>query len=630
MCEGMLVYLANLSIDGFKCFSDRFQIAFAEGLNVLVGENGSGKSAIVDAIRLLLQGDDPGRADITDVSFHRPFGEGAQPVDRMMIAARFAGLTAEEQIAFLPWTDLGPDATLTLQVENKLTARGRYKRSLWGGRSSASIFEGELVEAVACAYLPPLRDAEGRLREGRGSRLARFLRNLSGPEGEEGRTDSGQQTLTQRVTDFHRELASDSAGLISRANELIRARLRDAIGEVFGQDTAIRFSETNFSRIVESLRLLFFPRLNGAVTADAFRSLEENSLGYNNLLYLATVLAELAQTGDEGSGYLRVLLIEEPEAHLHPQLQTRLLKFLEAEASRDKLQVIVTTHSPVLASAASISSMIHVSRHLTYHEAVQLSDCGLAASSNSFLTRWLDVTKSTLLFARGVILVEGIAEALLLPELARRVLREYSDEHAAGSLPLSLEDAGISVVNMNGVYFEHFMQLFCDLSGQHHRHPQVRCAGITDRDPRAREAPTWARPYKGRNPALHLVDTVRSSPNCRLYVCGLKTFEYDLAMEGANLQTMSSVLSGVLGSPGGQAGGPAHQPEEQDAVDGSDDARARAALRLLRRIANDSKVGKGFFSQALAGKLASQPSLPFAVPAYIRHAVLWALGASDE
>src|SRR5690606_24062876 len=79
---------------------------------------------------------------------------------------------------------------------------------------------------------------------------------------------------------------------------------------------------------------------------------------------------------------------------------------------------------------------------------------------------------------RGVILVEGIAEAIVLPELARVVLQEY------GKGRNSLEDFGVSVINLNGIYFNHFMQLFCDVDGERKSlNIPVRCAGLTDNDP---------------------------------------------------------------------------------------------------------------------------------------------------
>ena len=617
------MYLSRLSIDGFKGFHAPFEIEFAAGMNVLVGENGSGKTAVVDAIRMLLQGNDPGRTAFRDTDFYRPFEEGAKPVDRVVISACFSDLTDEEQIAFLPWTNLSAEATLTLHVENKLTPRNYYKRSKWGGASSASIFEWDLMDTINCAYLPPLRDAEARLREGRGSRLAKLLTNITRTEIADADEQGSPHPLEEKISDFNKALEEEQEGPIARANELIRRRLREAVGEMFGQDTAIRFTEAKFNRIVESLRLLFFPKLDSSAPPDAFRGLEENSLGYNNLLYLATVLAELTQPAEGEPEYLRILLIEEPEAHLHPQLQTRLLKFLESQAKMAGLQVIVTTHSPVLASAVAIESVVHMSRSGDGCMAVRLSDCGLSAQSSSFISRWLDATKSTLLFAKGVILVEGIAEALLLPKLAERVIREYNTQQGCTRISESLEDAGVSIINMNGVYFKHFMQLFCDLSGGGARDLPVRCAGITDKDPKKKSRPTRARPARGRNPALRLIQLAESSKWCGLYPCELKTFEYDLAMEGENIGVMLGVFSELCPGMHGvdvSAGADANDP---------DAGLAKTSLQLLRRIER-STVGKGLFAQALAEKLSSDGTVEFAVPKYIKEAVLWVLGGTDE
>jgi predicted ATP-dependent endonuclease of OLD family len=402
------MFLETLKIAGYKNFREEFTVHFSKGLNVLVGENGVGKSAIIDAIRLILLEDEFGRRGISESDFHRPFQENATAADAFHIQVQFGDLDRDKMVAFLPWSDLNGNAKLTLDVDNKQNNQGRFKPVRWGGASRASAFEGELFNTINCIYLPPLRDAEAKLREGRGSRLARLLRNLN-------KDDESQKAVENRVKKFNEDLAIEESGPIAQANKTIRKRLKEALGTVFGQDTSIRFSETNFNRIVESLRLLFFPKIDPTTKQDLFRNLEENSLGFNNLIYLATVLAELTSPSEDAE-YLRVLLIEEPEAHLHPQLQVRLLRYIENTATDSGVQVIVTTHSPVLASAVSLKSLIHLSSPKdTGPCAVSISNCGLSDKSEAFLSRWLDVTKSTLLFAKGIILVEGISEAMLLP-----------------------------------------------------------------------------------------------------------------------------------------------------------------------------------------------------------------------
>lgn len=627
------MFLQNLRIEGYKGFAEPFTIEFAQGLSVLVGENGSGKTAIIDAIRLMLMQDEFGRTGVTETDFHLPFEAGAKRAESIRISGEFSDLSGEEVVAFLPWTDFATTAKLTLHVDNKETNRGYYRRALWGGASRASAFERELFERINCIYLPPLRDAEAKLREGRGSRLARLLRAL-----EKGGLDGDDpHPLETAVTEFNQGLATNDDYVIARASGLIRQRLRDAMGQAFGQDAFIQFSESSFNRIVENLRLFFFPDVSESPLLGLFRSLDENSLGYNNLLYLATVLAELTTKTEDikDRDYLKVLLIEEPEAHLHPQLQIRLLKYLEDTAKQDGIQVVVTTHSPVLASAVSLDTMIHVSVDSeSVTQAISIRDCGVSAGSKTFISRWLDVTKSVLLFAKSVILVEGIAEGLLLPALAQRVLAGHNQgRNEAQKLPGSLADCGVAVINMNGIYFKHFMSLFCNLGSDEAKCIPVRCAGITDQDPvkstkasdgkRVPFKPTPSSKMEGQNPALALIPRVMESQWARLYANELKTFEYDLAMEHGNLDVMLPVAMELLETEGSvkQTFEELQQTDWNQLED--EQARADAAHFLL------SHIDKGEFAQALARRL-QDGTESFCVPEYIRKAVLWACGGYDE
>lgn len=303
--------------------------------------------------------------------------------------------------------------------------------------------------------------------------------------------------------------------------------------------------------------------------------------------------------------------------------------------------------------------------------ATPLRLCGLSQKSNNFISRWLDVTKSTLLFAKGVILVEGIAESMLLPIFARQILSEYNQSHTKNKMPETLENAGVSVINMNGIYFKHFMSLFCNLGEEAFKSLPLRCAGITDQDPPKRiphrDNAKKSRPFKptpsdidpkksnkgiskykfppgclndpdsfnkpdhyhGENSALELITKINVSDYARLYSGQLKTFEYDLAMEGDNLNVMLQLLLELW---------PAEGDVKEELNDlailnwtaSSDEKdKAEAAYEVLRRI-EDGNIGKGLFAQVLAAKLMVEKAKAFAIPEYIKEAVIWACGGEPD
>lgn len=609
------MHISELKIEGYRVFGTETVIKLNKGLTVFVGENGCGKSSVIDSLRLLLLEDEYGRSGVSSSDFHRSIDQPAsnKGADRIAIRCLFSGLQENESVAFLPWLDaLEPDkASLSLVIENRENDRGKFKRTIWGGASSSAAFEWDLLDAIDCIYLPALRDAEDKLGAYKGSRLARVLKNLRGNQ-----PPGTLHPLEKKAIAFNDELLKEDA--IKSANDGIRKYLRNSLGAVMGQDALIQFSEVSFDRIVERLRLLFYPKMPAqgeAQKRDLFRELKENSLGYNNLLYLATVLAELE--GIEGSETLhKVLLIEEPEAHLHPQLQVRLLQYLEKMAEAAQMQVIVTTHSPVIASSVKLNTLnVLVAQEDASPISAPMALCQMDNPTKFFLERWLDITKSTLLFARGVLMVEGIAEALVIPELAKLVISQDALKRTQGSC---LKDFGVSVISLGGNFFQHFVELFRADENKPIRIP-IRSACLLDNDPEKDTAPTPQSPAEGKNPNGRLVQMLQKDEYCRAFK-NTKTFEYDLALEENNLQRMNGVFRDLV-----KTDGPIKQRASVNATkdwttaNGAD--KSAEALWLLNHI--DSE-GKGEYAQALAFELQQNPN-GFSVPQYIKEAVLWVL-----
>ncbi len=492
------MYISRLQIKNFRSLED-FSIAFQPGLNLLVGENNIGKTHVIDALRLVLtQGS--GRRDIypreSDI---RHDSNGNRVADGFEIIVTYSGLSTEQIGWFVQMMvpTEGPDiARLTLRYHKAVGRQNReyFAAKMWGGDKDGPAIESEILDSIRCVFLQPLRDAVADLRPGRMSRTAALLENLA--------EKSDREKIEEVVDKANKEI--ECAEVIKNANQRLNDNLQAICGSSLAQKSKLVLSDPSFRRIIQSVRTL--------VGSDTPFDVDENGLGYNNLLYAATVLAEMKEASADGVD-LGVLLIEEPEAHLHPQLQSPFVRYLELQAN-DNVQVIATTRSSVVASSVGVerSAVIHQDRQQLPSVSVQakpLSNCGLSTSELRLLSRYLDVTRSCLLFARGVILVEGISEALLLPIFGKQT-------------GIDLRDCAVTVVNVDGLSFAPFYRIFKE------DNVRIPCAVVTDGDPAA-ESDGVSGVYEHGSRAKDVIADMDGY--CKAFVAK-RTFEYELALCG--------------------------------------------------------------------------------------------------
>lgn len=232
--------------------------------------------------------------------------------------------------------------------------------------------------------------------------------------------------------------------------------LCDSLARIKTQLQGLNFANTPLSPIIEILGDINLEDSGDVERKQMLRSVLERlqlfidkderiqGLGYSNLLFMATELLLLEQEQDD----FPMLLIEEPEAHLHPQLQMKFLKAIREHfggANKPPLQSILTTHSPNLASKADLESVILMSGGRAFSLRKDLTQ--LEAADYSFLEKFLDVTKANLFFAKAVMMVEGDGENILLPTIARL-------------LGKPLDDYGVSVVMVGGTAFQRYAKIF--------------------------------------------------------------------------------------------------------------------------------------------------------------------------
>lgn len=561
------MYLSSIEADGFRNLSD--PIAFAHPVSVVVGANNSGKSNLIDAIRLVLtpQNGWPFRPRRTD--FHH--GGTGEPVDtELLISARFENLSLPQSGRMLTAIDGQRDRS-SLHLRATLPPAGRPVSRFLGGQGLSQDVEDWARTAATYTYLPPLRDVEADMRPGRNNRLVELISAIAG-EGPD------RQAVVEIAKETNSKLSKVDS--LSGSTGRIAERLSSMAGSRKAQRPDLLFADPVFEQVLSTLGI--------AIGDDLPIAMSHNGLGMNNLLYMAVILAGLTYNHESD---LHILLVEEPEAHLHPQMQDLLMRFLQAEVEeREDVQVIVTTHSPNITSSVSVEQITSMTKLRDGVTSRFVGGFGLDPDEVDHLARFLDVTKASLLFADAVILVEGLAEQLLLPLLSKML-----------SPGIDLANESVTLINVGGLAFGPFAALYED-----GRLP-TRCSIVSDGDPQEPESEEGADDESAPDPVLSATaQKLKSQENDRRRVfLAEQTFEHDLVKAG-NWRWAIDALA-LLKPRVAKRLEASHQEMPPEAQ----------ADAILDAIADR----KGRFAQALLKTAGQQESIQ--VPKYIAEAVKW-------
>lgn len=531
------MYLKHIRARNYRAFGDGksapvLDLEFNPGLNILLGENDAGKTGIIDAIRQILLTTSYEPIRLFEQDFHI---EGKTRSQTLSIEASLCGLSTTQEASVLEWLTLETDGSCSLilhlearYIPPQAKKRARVETIVRTGVNGSGPEAGYAVrELVRATYLKPLRDAEGELRSGRQSRLSQILGAHNHIEG-------------QDVNDFNKtspnNIPERLVGLMAFTqhhlgeHEVIKSVEKDINDNYLSQfafygdvlQSRIRIApDLTLTPILEKFELSLLPGTHIDPEARCVRG-----LGYSNALFMATELV-LLRDGEE----LALLLVEEPEAHLHPQLQERVMDLLKEHSNeaqeQKRVQVILTTHSPSLVSTARIEDMTLV--HKAHAFPLAAGKTKLKRTDYSFLRRFIDATKANLFFARAVMMVEGPAEAIMIPAIAEMCGRSFSQH-------------GVSIVNVGNTGLFHYARILQrEGSGPDIPIPVV-C--LTDRDIVPDVANNYVtRPAKGKRfdsdySAAEMAQVVQNKKDRaeggKTIVCVSDrwTLEYDLALYG--------------------------------------------------------------------------------------------------
>ena len=438
------MYLSELKLWNFRKYGDSssFDISkpnlvlkFNKGINVLVGENDSGKTAIIDAIKLVLKTQDYEWVRVTEKDF---FNNS----NRFRIELQFDDLSDDEAKNFIEWL-----CYKTIKDEQNQDKAVVYLRLIYDiTRNEEKIFPSDVCagadekgypltaeakEYLKTTYLKPLRDAEAELTPGRYSRLSNIL--FSSDTFKKG---SRENSLTKKIDEFNvfvNDFFEKSENEGNEIKVIIDEFLNSFIENSNKSD--FTFSQKDLRNILSKIEL-------------GLKDIINPGLGSLNRLYMATELLNLKRNSWNG---VKLCLVEELEAHLHPQAQMKVINKLLQCSEKDNIQFILTSHSPNLTSKLPIENLIYCHKESCYPMGKNFTN--LDEDDYKYLQKFLDVTKSNLFFAKGLIFVEGWSEEIFLPSFAK-VLKNN------GIITKDLTEAGVSIINVGNLAFLRYAKIF--------------------------------------------------------------------------------------------------------------------------------------------------------------------------
>jgi putative ATP-dependent endonuclease of the OLD family len=572
--------IKNITIKNFRNFKD-FSIDFSKGFQTIIGENNIGKSNLYWAIRLILDRDLSYNARNLDIKDFHGFKKDVTIDDHVIISIELyseklasfptfhsfktSDTTARITYLFAHKSKFIEDEEVPPQIE-----LSQFKWQLFGSGNSLVIEDVLTLQSIRFSdldginlyYINAFRNINSDLHGSTKSLLSKYCQSRTDTKNE---LESVKSILKKSSTDLN------GLGFIPDIAENIQKKGQSIAGQYFSFPISISFLSNYDIDAWSQLNLYYSPESNNNVPIQTL------GLGQKNILYLSLFIAELENSSNNHE--INILLIEEPEAHLHPQLQKILFSNLN---DLKTTQVFMTSHSTHIASDCDYKNLNILFRN-TKKEVKSFSPFKeglLSERENLLLKRYLDATRSEMFFASAIIYVEGVGEQFIIPSIAKEVFGINLTEH------------NISVIPIHCRYFDPYLKLV------QNSNLEIPVSAIIDGDSDELDEGVENTTSVVNAKALEVADRV-------LVSSGSKTLEVDLFPTAI---INNAYLKNCFVNLG-------HEKSYNNLINATKNNPELWETELIKRI--DQTIKKGRFAQELSLLIDKD----FVVPAYINSAI---------
>ncbi|WP_168169783.1 AAA family ATPase [Candidatus Izimaplasma bacterium ZiA1] len=469
------MYISNVNVKNFRNFGEKGFSIDLKPFSLIVGENNVGKTNLLYSISLVL-GESLSninrRLEISDFNnktiddFYRKVNDLTKKVEDIVfpeisIKINFNDIKDVEhkiifQNCFVDKKHTSAVLEYVFKPKNSLTSKwiNQYRQNhiesikpemdyslrltkfpisdfeykIYGGNSRNEKPLWEYFDRLEYVYLDALRNATRELSEGKYKTLYKFLSKRIGE--------------IPKVNELLGEIDTE----ISSQKELsdIKKDLQSWFDKISNKKTGINFklSSPELDYLLQKISLVY---------DDDSIPIVNNGLGSNNILFVSLILSQISDSKD----FFKLFVIEEPESHLHPNLQNNFAKEIHISMinQEDKKyfrnrQLILSTHSSHISSTVDLNDIVVIFENDKEEVISEYIFDNIKDENIKFLQKYFDATKAKMIFSKKNILVEGISEQILIKTFFEILFDS------------TLYKENIELINVNGVAFKHFLEVF--------------------------------------------------------------------------------------------------------------------------------------------------------------------------